>query len=179
MIFGKKDHPRLRGEYNFLLDGMTAITGSSPLVRGILCNVLFEISHDRITPACAGSTDVIDYAFDWQKDHPRLRGEYKVWESLPLSVVGSPPLARGVRESGTTDRPPIRITPACAGSTQRHCNYRYFVQDHPRLRGEYIARFASCARDLGSPPLARGVQVAKVCCVVPRRITPACAGSTF
>lgn len=51
------DRPRLRGEYNGNSSSIPSGIGSSPLARGILCNVLFEISHDGITPACAGSTE--------------------------------------------------------------------------------------------------------------------------
>ena len=54
MIFGKKDHPRLRGEYNFLLDGMTAITGSPPLARGVHGLATLDATYYRITPARAG-----------------------------------------------------------------------------------------------------------------------------
>ena len=46
------------------------------------------------------------------------------------------------------------------------------------MRGEYIARFASWARDLGSPPLARGVLTVGLDVAIVTRITPACAGST-
>ena len=72
----EEDHPRLRGEYSTKLMRVDDGMGSPPLARGILCNVLFEISHDGITPAYAGSTYRNDFGSFLQQDHPRLRGEY-------------------------------------------------------------------------------------------------------
>ena len=53
----------------------------------------------------------------------------------------------------------IRITPACAGSTDSKSNVYGWVEDHPRLRGEYICESLDCVPTRGSPPLARGVPI--------------------
>ena len=50
--------------------------------------------------------------------------------------------------------------------------------DHPRLRGEYEAHAANQGRQIGSPPLARGIHVLKLEMEDGIRITPACAGNT-
>ena len=50
-----------------------------------------------------------------------------------------------------------RITPACAGSTSYHAASICAIKDHPRLRGEYGVGNRFVDRDMGSPPLARGV----------------------
>ena len=72
----------------------------------------------------------------------------------------------------------IRITPACAGSTDSKSNVYGWVEDHPRLRGEYErTAWSQCSRQ-GSPPLARGVPGVEQPLVCFVRITPACAGST-
>ena len=50
------DHPRLRGEYTFLLLANMTISGSPPLARGIHCPCLLPLPATGITPACAGNT---------------------------------------------------------------------------------------------------------------------------
>ena len=152
--------------------------GSSTLARGILCNVLFEISHDGITPACAGSTGSLWHLVHQQWDHPRLRGKYLSFSEKLGAVLGSPPLARGVLVISTSLFPSLRITPACAGSTRRDCLKFLFRKDHPRLRGEYKFHLLSSCITIGSPPLARGVQDFRKPLNDMIRITPACAGST-
>ena len=72
---------------------------------------------ERITPACAGSTekDAEEATMRW--DHPRLRGEYKIPPFFNFSKEGSPPLARGVQRQSACCLLDAGITPACAGST--------------------------------------------------------------
>ena len=53
------------------------------------------------------------------------------------------------------------------------------IQDHPRLRGEYLVFMVGTAIFTGSPPLARGVPLAIPYISNHFRITPACAGSTY
>ena len=112
-----EDHPRSREEYKFITILNSHFLGSSPLARGILCNVLFEISHDGITPAYAGSTYRNDFGSFLQQDHPRLRGEYYLRGDLEEYPPGSPPLTRGIRVSDWNLHKPVGITPACTGST--------------------------------------------------------------
>ena len=72
---GKQDHPRMRGEdaLEFVRDG----------------------EDERITPACAGKTRS---SRPWRRrllDHPRMRGEDVFVFTILLSLLGSPPHARG------------------------------------------------------------------------------------
>ena len=53
------------------------------------------------------------------------------------------------------------------------------VEDHPRLRGEYIVQAQIRSMELGSPPLARGILTVHAEATDEDRITPACAGNTF
>ena len=50
------DHPRLCGEYKQRKKTMLYSEGSSPLVRGILCDIWNDGHFPRIIPACAGNT---------------------------------------------------------------------------------------------------------------------------
>ena len=72
---------------------------------------------NRITPACAGSTCFHHVENVYNKDHPRLRGEYENTCPIDATPKGSPPLARGVPTENVCGSIVIRITPACAGST--------------------------------------------------------------
>ena len=93
-------------------------------------------------------------------------------------TVGSPPLARGVREVWYRDFERERITPACAGSTIYKNQINAAFKDHPRLRGEYASLYVHELWGKGSPPLARGVLYHNFLLDYTLRITPACAGST-
>ena len=120
-----EDHPRLRGEYIYIFKVQGDVLGSPPLARGVLhIKSMFKI-FNRITPACAGSTNA-HYNLDIKaRDHPRLRGEY-VRYALPYPFLsGSPPLARGVLNEQSICNCDARITPACAGST-----YQSNIQKH-------------------------------------------------
>ena len=77
------DHPRLRGEYQQRVWNSMTRSGSPPLARGILYNIIAASYRHRITPACAGNTLVYMDSNDFQRDHPRLRGEYIAPIALP------------------------------------------------------------------------------------------------
>ena len=72
-----------------------------------------------------------------------------------------------------------RITPAYAGSTYSYSTCYCTLEDHPRLRGEYLSAPALCICIYGSPPLTRGVLVDMEREIDSMRITPAYAGSTL
>ena len=94
------------------------------------------------------------------------------------SLEGSPPLARGVPWARPQNSQPPKITPACAGSTNYKNNSVGYIEDHPRLRGEYSHELLVSISRVGSPPLARGVPFTVIQGIWNDRITPACAGST-
>ena len=147
----------MRGEYPQALRIGLLILGSPPLARGILQRRR-DISIDLgITPACAGNTDSVSCPKLRLRDHPRLRGEYTASLSRLALWEGSPPLARGIQDRCTKKEAERWITPACAGNTQRHLNFRGLPEDHPRLRGEYYFDIHLDEKLLGSPPLARGI----------------------
>ena len=71
-----RDHPRLRGEYDGWEEKDSCWGGSPPLARGILYQPYWRGTIHRITPACAGNTQIIQNYLLKIRDHPRLRGEY-------------------------------------------------------------------------------------------------------
>jgi len=155
---GTQDHPRLRGEHVHLMRRIPLPPGSPPPARGAHAAAGDRHGADGITPACAGSTMASPRSRWCSTDHPRLRGEHTPWRRRNAAVFGSPPPARGAPELGHRGQPPLRITPACAGSTVRV----YVDSTDPN----------------GSPPPARGALLVLVRRRVRAGITPACAGST-
>src|SRR5690606_32722845 len=74
---------------------------------------------------------------------------------------------------------PVRITPACAGSTSTRWSPATGWPDHPRMRGEHGVQRRVPDLLIGSPPHARGARLLFCGVSACVRITPACAGSTL
>ena len=70
-----RDHPRLRGEKVKHTGGKPTTTGSPPLTRGKVYDMMIERVCSRITPAYAGKSSHICFCINTNGDHPRLRGE--------------------------------------------------------------------------------------------------------
>ena len=70
-----QDHPRVCGEKSKTLRGLMHFLGSPPRVRGkdILGSPL--VRGERITPACAGKSNVRLAVDGFSEDHPRVCGE--------------------------------------------------------------------------------------------------------
>ena len=151
------DHPRLRGEYSWSYGLSKWNSGSPPLARGVRNGGITWRYGTGITPACAGSTFTNAFTKTFNRDHPRLRGEYLLIRFTVERLTGSPPLARGVHDFNGGKLRQHGITPACAGSTIYEKGNTGIGRDHPRLRGEYLSCRIFKALMTGSPPLARGV----------------------
>ena len=92
--------------------------------------------------------------------------------------AGSPPHARGRRESHLRRWEESGITPACAGKTVTSSQRPTCSKDHPRMRGEDDAAVLDDEIIVGSPPHARGRPTGFEELLNALRITPACAGKT-
>ena len=153
-----QDHPRIRGEHEKARHAPAQTPGSSPHTRGA---PLFACAHDRhigIIPAYAGSTVSPASTRATAKDHPRIRGEHCVRESVPRTVQGSSPHTRGAPSISTCSPPPS--------------------PDHPRIRGEHESTMYCSPRDSGSSPHTRGARLRKGSGRGRAGIIPAYAGST-
>ena len=115
----KPDHPRMRGEDSDPITVGFMQWGSPPHARGRQRNRTLARVRERITPACAGKTLIIRGTCRLTWDHPRMRGEDTATTSTPSPNAGSPPHARGRRCESFVRQALDRITPACAGKTQR------------------------------------------------------------
>ena len=168
----------MRGEYVFRSPGGRLPTGSPPLAWGIHLVKDGEGKITRITPTCVGNTRRSRFAAKVGRDHPHLRGEYLVAIQTKLLTKGSPPLAWGIPCVINNTSVDKGITPTCVGNTLIRLGQLTSVEDHPHLRGEYPMPRPLMLAQLGSPPLAWGIQKLKKWQIGMLRITPTCVGNT-
>ena len=73
------DHPRLRGEHYVSHKLFVKHLGSPPPTRGTPVYQGYPLCSLRITPAYAGNTAKKLPSGNYRWDHPRLRGEHKIF----------------------------------------------------------------------------------------------------
>ena len=73
------DHPRMRGEHVFGALMGSDPRGSSPHARGAQEVAGRRVAWPGIIPACAGSTESGSNSTCQVRDHPRMRGEHRIW----------------------------------------------------------------------------------------------------
>ena len=112
-----RDHPRMRGVHQKILNARELKAGSSPHARGPPSPLINSVVTIRIIPACAGSTAVFVHHSGDFKDHPRMRGVHRNVSLCGRSGIGSSPHARGPLAHNHHCSSSLRIIPACAGST--------------------------------------------------------------
>ena len=112
-------------------------------------------------------------------DHPRSRGVYAHENARNHALLGSSPLARGLRPPAVCGPRHTRIIPARAGFTSRSRVAGPRSWDHPRSRGVYASVKCTPPPGSGSSPLARGLRIIQVPQEYFGRIIPARAGFTY
>ena len=172
-----KDHPRSRGEKISSRAPSPRHQGSPPLTRGKGSVHRRASCCPRITPAHAGKSLQHHYNHFDRGDHPRSRGEKRLFILTSSVRMGSPPLTRGKDVRLECESAEQRITPAHAGKRLHRGRARTWRKDHPRSRGEKVGGILSGIREgritpahagkrwaascraswrAGSPPLTRG-----------------------
>ena len=111
------DHPRIRGEYHSWESSGVPVKGSPPHPRGIRSGQDKAMGVLRITPASAGNTERVLLGPATTRDHPRIRGEYRLYRIRRRYRSGSPPHPRGIPKQARREGIDFRITPASAGNT--------------------------------------------------------------
>ena len=155
----KRDHPRSRGDYYYIL-------------------LLFP-SCLGIIPARAGTTTVSHLFSFIIRDHPRSRGDYYQAPAVIQRLVGSSPLARGLQANTFRFVCRFGIIPARAGTTYLMLLPILAVWDHPRSRGDYHTQSKTEQWATGSSPLARGLLIYHFPFGLVGGIIPARAGTTL
>ena len=114
-----EDHPRLRGEKIHASLDISNEAGSPPLTRGKVNDIRYAFRQFGITPAYAGKRLTAWFINGTCKDHPRLRGEKRLWRCTSQGFLGSPPLTRGKAGIALVSLSYAGITPAYAGKSCR------------------------------------------------------------
>ncbi len=175
---GGRDHPRMRGDHVDHQVSLAEQRGPPPHARGPPWPPYWLGSQMGTTPACAGTTGVPRRGPQIERDHPRMRGDHCLMPRTTLRRPGPPPHARGPPDGSVDQGPPTGTTPACAGTTRRTALARSNCGDHPRMRGDHVAKEAAAENPVGPPPHARGPRAAGHRPRGHRGTTPACAGTT-
>ena len=131
-----RDHPRTRGDKDFTKSIHQNPVGSPPHTRGQGVGRREDHGGGRITPAHAGTRPCGARPLWCPTDHPRTRGDKKDSYSLFIPPIGSPPHTRGQVTFKGLEEYELWITPAHAGTSQRHGIWGKIPKDHPRTRGD-------------------------------------------
>ena len=137
-----------------------------------------HLKHTGRSPTRAGFTGSSSLLGQVLLDHPRSRGVYPDGGFQVGDIVGSSPLARGLRVMLFLVDTVLGIIPARAGFTYPWVMRTKQLPDHPRSRGVYRVRFWEMTLSKGSSPLARGLLLGGHPSHPPSRIIPARAGFT-
>ncbi len=171
-------HPRSRGDHCCGSHRTWSASGSPPLARGPPDRRPLAVLVQRLTPARAGTTWARTIGAGAITAHPRSRGDHMVPIIGPASGIGSPPLARGPGDVAGRKALHPRLTPARAGTTGGEDDPVHGGAAHPRSRGDHHQPSPPPFSAGGSPPLARGPRAPVRSWLMPRRLTPARAGTT-
>ena len=174
-----RDHPRSCGEHQPLKTRNAASIGSSPLVRGALCQCAGLQRGTGIIPARAGSTRRSILLLRQDRDHPRSCGEHTFSRQTGSQGEGSSPLVRGAQGILEKLALDVGIIPARAGSTPTSRDPHRQSRDHPRSCGEHWSLPAVLSTAAGSSPLVRGAPLLVRDGSPQPGIIPARAGSTL
>ena len=174
----RRAHPRSRGEHRTRLFRSSQSRGSSPLARGAPSHFGFLRLLAGLIPARAGSTWTMQNTANFQRAHPRSRGEHVFSCPSVATREGSSPLARGALSASNNGALSLGLIPARAGSTRTWKPCWWKPRAHPRSRGEHAYDVIDAQLAGGSSPLARGTLDQARRHVIHARLIPARAGNT-
>ena len=164
------------GEKLHFVQEIASNMGSPPRVRGEVQLLHDRVKQLRITPACAGRSNIISIDMSMNWDHPRVRGEKQTHIFSRIRSQGSPPRARGEVARPVAPLKNRGITPACAGRRGRAMRCFYTSRDHPRVCGEKLTGKNGAQTEKGSPPRVRGEAGEPAFPAFHLRITPRVCG---
>ena len=79
-----RDHPRVCGEHDVLVDYEICHTGSSPRMRGTHAVRVGACDIHGIIPAYAGNTRILEIRWRCARDHPRVCGEHDDYGTMVM-----------------------------------------------------------------------------------------------
>ena len=173
------DHPRSCGANHSPVERCSAMSGSSPLVRGQPTRANGSTRTPRIIPARAGPTPASRWSWRKPADHPRSCGANLRLTGNRSTLDGSSPLVRGQLHETYVILAETRIIPARAGPTPLMRPASMRSTDHPRSCGANLVVASPLLLVGGSSPLVRGQRRIQRHRRHPDRIIPARAGPTY
>ena len=171
----RRAHPRACGENRAGGAPGSAMSGSSPRVRGKRvsgCGCAFVV---RLIPARAGKTRRRRRGGRAGWAHPRACGENSWADKVPGDLLGSSPRVRGKRAFSSCQS---RLIPARAGKTSGLSRGRSGRWAHPRACGENSWPSCPLTTTRGSSPRVRGKHAGGEPPTPVVRLIPARAGKT-
>ena len=132
----------------------------------------------RLIPAHAGKTDTDAHPTQFERAHPRSRGENTTRVIATFSGCGSSPLTRGKPRSREEMSRGRGLIPAHAGKTAYRCVHGIIASAHPRSRGENPLVYGADLEGRGSSPLTRGKPFSSQFSYRKDGLIPAHAGKT-
>ncbi len=133
-----------------------SLTGSSPLVRGTVCQYLPKKPGLRFIPARAGNSQIRHGKIITRSVHPRSCGEQVTDRVRFACSVGSSPLVRGTAHEFIVFNSDGRFIPARAGNRLCGSVLTAMSTVHPRSCGEQEMDSKRVGCSDGSSPLVRG-----------------------
>ena len=131
------DHPRVCGEHLSIDAARSAVTGSSPRMRGTPTIRGSQTHEMGIIPAYAGNTADLGLSHPTCRDHPRVCGEHTPTGTQAETPTGSSPRMRGTLPKRVMADNLVGIIPAYAGNTLSRSHGVLDRRDHPRVCGEH------------------------------------------
>ena len=130
-------HPRACGEHYLGIWIPSAITGSSPRLRGTLRAGFTGEDQNRFIPAPAGNMALWPGKSTRWTVHPRACGEHLTQEDPEGPSLGSSPRLRGTYFLGGLGTSRTRFIPAPAGNINTKASRLCAQSVHPRACGEH------------------------------------------
>ena len=158
IFYRRRDHPRACGAHVDCRVGQPGFAGSSPRMRGSLCQWEGLERRTGIIPAHAGLTHADRHEPSHLRDHPRACGAHQGKHGTDRDIVGSSPRMRGSRDLAFQQPEAVGIIPAHAGLTTSASRMSFITGDHPRACGAHTNTFEMPPFFVGSSPRMRGSQ---------------------
>ena len=174
-----RNHPRRRGDFEYIDARPVPVKESPPLARGLRPFPAWCRRGAGITPAGAGTSGTCWLSVPPEWNHPRRRGDFSPSPPPMRRFPESPRQARGLLFLVDLLGDDRGITPAGAGTSQLRTARRSCRRNHPRRRGDFPPNADDTPPSRESPPQARGLLDRGCGALGADGITPAGAGTSW
>ena len=168
--------PRVCGDRPMPLRAKRSKTLFPPRVRGSSRCMEMGRARARVSPACAGIVPSMTIMRTILKGFPRVCGDRPFGRSSSTAGGVFPPRVRGSSPSKGRSSRTCCVSPACAGIVPKHIHGSPCASRFPRVCGDRPWRSGSSSSRVMFPPRVRGSSPSHADALLPRQVSPACAG---